>query len=141
MSTLDEMGYNESVMEFIVISSSEMEVRLAWLLNTHMKWDLCRVPDIKVAQRGSEFSQHARFMFYSDEDKMEVNLFENKSTYGPLVADWARWDYIIKVDHEREPIAPSWLPKIKSISGVAAALDIELTKVKSLEKLIQACFQ
>ena len=140
MSTLDEMGYSESAMEFIVISSSEMEVRLAWLLNTHLKLDLCRVQDIKVTQRDSDFSQHTRFMFTSDEEKMEVNLFENKSPYGPLIPDWSRWDYILKLDHEREPIAPLWVPKIKAIPGVAAALEIELTKIKTLERLIQACF-
>ncbi|MEN9332863.1 MAG: hypothetical protein RLY35_43 [Bacteroidota bacterium] len=140
MSSLDEMGYDGASMEFIVISSSEMEVRLAWLLNTHLKLDLCRIDDIKVPQRDKEFSYHTRFIFNSDEEKMEVNLFENKSPNGPLIPDWARWDYILKLDHEREPIAPLWVPKIKTIPGVAAALEIELTKIKTLERLIQACF-
>jgi hypothetical protein len=98
------------------------------------------VQDIKVSQRDKDFSHHTRFMFNSDEEKMEVNLFENKSPYGPLIPDWARWDYILKLDHEREPIAPLWVPKIKAIPGVAAALEIELTKIKTLERLIQACF-
>jgi hypothetical protein len=140
MSSLDEMGYDGASMEFIVISSSEMEVRLAWLLNTHLKLDLSRIDDIKVPQRDQQYSYHTRFIFNSDEEKMEVNLFENKSPNGPLIPDWARWDFILKLDHEREPIAPLWVPKIKAIPGVAAALDIELTKIKTLERLIQACF-
>lgn len=72
---------------------------------------------------------------------MEVNLFENKSPGGVMIPEWAKWDFILKLDHEREPLIPLWIPKLKTIPGIAAAIDIDLSKTKTLERLIQACFQ
>lgn len=141
MSTIFGKGYDSNAMEFIAISSSEMEVRLAWLLNVHLRLDMQRVQDLEMVQANGNISMHCRFKFYSDEEKMEVNLFENKSPDGILIPEWAKWDYIMKLDHERGEIAPDWIPRIKGIPGVAAAIDIDLTKTKTLERLIQACFQ
>ena len=134
-------AYDENAMEFIAISTSEMEVRLAWLLNVHLKLDLARAKDVEVEHKENEFSSLWRFQYYSEEEKLEVNLFENKSPYGTLIPEWSKWDFILKLDHERESLAPLWVNKIKAIPGVAAALQIELTKVKTLEKLIQACLE
>jgi hypothetical protein len=133
--------YDENSMEFIAISSAEMEVRLAWLLNVHLCLDLVRVKDVVIEQKQSIFSSHWRFQYFSEEDKFEVNLFENKSADGPLIAEWSKWDYILKLDHERERLAPIWVDRIKTIPGISAALEIEIKKVKTIEKLIQACLQ
>jgi hypothetical protein len=134
-------AYDENAMEFIVISTSEMEVRLAWLLNTHFKLSLARVQNVLVEQRPQDFSQHWHFQYYSDEEKLEVNLFENKSPFGALIPEWGKWDFILKLDHEREPLAPTWVNRIKAIPGIAAALEIEISKIKTVERLIQACLQ
>ena len=132
-------GYDENAMEFIAISTAEMEVRLAWLLNVHFRLSLARVEDVLVEQRPNDFSSHWRFQYYSDEEKLGVNLFENKSPYGALIPEWGKWDFILKLDHEREPLAPLWVNKIKTIPGIAAALEIEFSKIKTVERLIQAC--
>jgi hypothetical protein len=134
-------AYDENSMEFIAISTSEMEVRLAWLLNVHLRLDLVRVKDVVIEQKNQYQSVHWRFQYFSEEEKFEVNLFENKSADGPLISEWAKWDFILKLDHERERLAPKWVDKIKTIPGISAALEIEITKVKTIEKLIQACLQ
>ncbi|MEY4330290.1 MAG: hypothetical protein RL609_1038 [Bacteroidota bacterium] len=141
MSTNFGKGYDSNAMEFIAISSSEMEVRLAWLLNVQLRLNMGRVEDLEMPHINGGTSKHCRFKFYSDAEKLEVNLFENKSPDGVLIPEWAKWDFIMKLDHERESMVAEWLPKIKSIPGVAAAIDIDLTKTKTLERLIQASFQ
>ena len=141
MSNAFGKGYDSNAMEYIAISSSEMEVRLAWLLNVQLRLYMSRVQDLEMMQANGSISKHCRFKFYSDEEKLEVNLLENKSPDGFLVPEWSKWDFIMKLDHERGAIAQDWIPRIKSIPGVAAAIDIDLTKTKTLERLIQACFQ
>lgn len=141
MSNIFGKAYDTNAMEFIAISTSEMEVRLAWLLNRNLHLEMDRVADLEMMQPNGSVSNHCRFKFYSEEDKLEVNLFENKSPGGVMISEWAKWDFILKLDHEREPLIPLWIPKLKAIPGIAAAIDIDLSKTKTLERLIQACFQ
>ncbi|MEY2938816.1 MAG: hypothetical protein RL062_1405 [Bacteroidota bacterium] len=141
MSNIFGKAYDTNAMEFIAISSSEMEVRVAWMLNNNLHLEMNRIADLEMTQPNGTITQHCRFKFYSEEDKLEVNLFENKSPGGVMIPEWAKWDFILKLDHEREPLIPVWIPKLKAMPGIAAAIDIDLSKTKTLERLIQACFQ
>jgi hypothetical protein len=96
---------------------------------------------LEITQRNGTQSNHVRFHAYSHTEKVEVSVFENKSENGLMVPEWGQWDYVLKLDHNREGVGKEWLAVLKSIPGIAAVMRMENVKLKSIDQVNSACLK
>ena len=120
------------------ISCSEKAYRLCWALNMQLKTSFQKNNDIEINEKNvKEQVRFSVFAFKNEELFSDYKIIANRSGNKFLIPEFKQADYLLLVQGEfpYEEKA-SVLKKIKSISFVQTAFEIEPQKLKSKENLI-----
>jgi len=114
----------------IAISCHESLLKTAWSLNKHLKIDLSESEStIETKENPSQ-----KFPVFSDRETSPVrfySLISNRISNVLLVKELANIDYILEISGEvKKTDLSAIIKEIKQISGVTAALEVDLTRIK-----------
>lgn len=121
--------------DLIGISCREKSHKMAWLINTHLKFKLKRLEPFKLIFKKHE-QIHEIFEYEDHYSDTIYTLVKNKSDNGYLAKEQKVIDYfmIIKINYSNTiPI----LKEIREIKPVLLATELNVLELKSKEHFIQ----
>jgi hypothetical protein len=117
------------------ISSHERDYRLAWSLNRCMDWKLTRIDNIIIDHKTGT-TEHAQFRFTDITEQSVITLIDNKTPNGLFLPEAQQFDYLLKIDNDRNGCDDLFFKKIRSAQFVITAYPLEVSKLKSKQNLL-----
>lgn len=121
--------------DLIGISSHEKNYRLVWSLNKCMGWNLRRIEDISMNQRGGD-SLHAQFRFFHPTEHSIITLIDNKTPVGFFLPDVQHFDYVLKIDDDQFGCDDAFFKKLRNNPFIITAHPLDVDKLKSKQNLL-----
>lgn len=120
------------------ISCGEKPYRLCWALNRQLKISFSKSKDIEVREKNpEEQSAFPVFAFRNEEMFTDYRVIVNKAKNKILVPEFRQADYMLMVQGGMPASDKnSVLKKVKEISFVQTAFEIDPKKIKSKEQFI-----
>jgi hypothetical protein len=117
----------------IGISSHYHDYRLCWAINKSLDFDLERTDnEIIVHERNNhQLLAFPTFSFICPESDVMFELISNRNTEGFLIPEMKQADYFLKFDDYYSESIPELLQKLKSISMVNMAFQIDPENLRS----------
>lgn len=127
-----ELENNEKSLLIGIVSDENM-VRIVWLLNQTMTYNLSRNNDIVLEnQTGKAETRFAKFDFEDLENHLTFTFFNNKDGKQFLIAELKKIDYFLSIRGGIEFInIAKLLKKMKSINEIRLVTEIDQSKLKS----------
>ncbi|HPX76750.1 MAG TPA: IPExxxVDY family protein [Bacteroidales bacterium] len=130
-----EAEYN---FKLIGISSSEDDYRLSWKLGKFFKAEFVKQEDIEIKDK--KYTETQILVSYKCQPSnisLSLRLIVNKTNVGYIVEELKSIDYFLQVfDNQDEAYFGKIISDIKTISSVSAVFNLDLSKIKSKEKLL-----
>mgnify|MGYP001036228643 CR=1 FL=1 len=122
----------------IGISSSLKDYQLSYHLNKHFQTGFKKMPDIPFYNKNGEIGQFAFYHYFDEDLRMDYFLFANKSANAFAVSAYPHFEFFVlfKLSSFLIPLE-AILKELRSVSHVAAALQIPLSGLKNLEELLE----
>ena len=120
------------------ISCGEKPYRLCWALNNQLKATFSKSKDMEVQEKNqTEQSKYPVFVFRNEEMFTDYRVILNKSENKFLVPEYKHADYLLMVQGGM-PFAEknSILRKVKEVTFVQTAFEIDPKKIKSKENFV-----
>lgn len=130
-----EAEYNFNL---IGISSLEDDYRLSWKLSKFFKAEFIKQEDVKIRDnRYSEFQVFVSYLCKPANSSLKLRLIVNKTNIGYIVDELKNIDYFLQVyDNQNQDYLNKIISEIKTINSVFAVFNLDLSKIKSKEKLL-----
>ncbi|MCK9254299.1 MAG: IPExxxVDY family protein [Bacteroidales bacterium] len=130
-----EAEYNFNL---IGISSLEDDYRLSWKLSKIFKAEFIKQEDVKIRDnRYSEFQVFVSYLCKPANSSLKLRLIVNKTNIGYIVDELKNIDYFLQVyDNQNQDYLNKIISEIKTINSVFAVFNLDLSKIKSKEKLL-----
>lgn len=124
--------------DLIGISCHAPDYRLCWSLNQKLGLKLAKKENDldNKPKKQTESSVHSLYEYFSDEDRVEYRLFENKSGNSIIVPEHKQVDYLLLLKNNYTVEIEQMINAIKTIELVLTAFRIEVKTLKSKENLI-----
>lgn len=124
--------------KLVGISCHERDYRICWGVNQVLDLRLSKEEnEIEVFhKKNNRNSRHTIFSVYDSDLEEEVHLIANRSKSGYLIPEQKHADYLLMVKGESILNVNEVVPKLKKISFVLTAFNIEVSQLKSKESLI-----
>lgn len=130
-----EAEYNFNL---IGISSSEDDYRLSWKLGKIFKAEFIKQEDIEI--KDNKYTETQKFVSYKCQPSnlsLNLRLVVNKTNIGYIVDELKNIDYFLQVfDSHDDAYLEKIISEIKAISSVSAVFNLDLSRIKSKEKLL-----
>ncbi|MFN8776736.1 MAG: IPExxxVDY family protein [Flavobacteriales bacterium] len=127
-----QVDYSEELeFSLVGLSSNQREHRLAWSLNTTMRWDLERREDAEVFGKQGK-SLHTCFVYRNPEDHVVYSLLSNRGQGGWIIPDWQRFDYLLKIENNIWTPTDELCRSIRRSPLVLAAILLPADQMKSI---------
>lgn len=120
------------------ISCGEKPYRLCWALNNQLRAAFSKSKDMEVQEKNHvEQSKFPVFSFHNEEMLTDYRIIINKTDTKVLVPEYKQADYLLMVQGNL-PFAEKGaiLKKVKEVTFVQTAFEIDPTKIKSKENFI-----
>jgi len=129
---------NDLEFDLIGICSPHPDYRIAWDLNSNLKWQLGKAPELFVNQnkKGTIVSKHPYYVWMDEENFLDVYLIKNKNENKYLIPEYNQIDYFIIVNNLQLETVAELLEKVKKVGTVMAAFSYDPTTIPSAENII-----
>lgn len=123
----------------IGISCHLKSYRLSFALNTALHFSFRRIPDLELSLSGEEESPGYPFLEYHHPDlKNHFCLLGNHHPHGKLIPSLKQVDYFLIANNPLEKsTAEKITGKIRAIPQVQMATEIDTSKVKTLDEILE----
>jgi hypothetical protein len=121
--------------DLIGISCREKSHKMAWLLNTHLKFKFKRINNFKLSFKNHD-QNHDVYEYEDYYSDIFYTLIKNKADNGYLAKEQSVIDYFIIIKTNYGKISPI-LKQIREIRHVLLATEINVLELKSKEHFIQ----
>ena len=134
-----KLTYNQDC-EFVLIgiSSHENDYKLAWSINNDLNLNLSKKENISVFNK--KYSETQNFSVFSHDDETNLtlyNLISNRCENGFLIKEYNKFDYFLQIYGElADTDIKKILNKLKLNNNIIIAFKLDLSKIKSIGKLI-----
>lgn len=120
------------------ISTDEREYRLAWLLNSELGWELCRLENICFRQDQHQLIQEFSHYVHTDiNSQLTYHLVSNKCEHGYLVEELKNIDFFLKINGQTDdPSIQSPVGRLKALPFIRGFFPVEPAGLKSKHKLL-----
>jgi len=119
----------------IGISSTLKDYRLMFFLNKLGDFDFKRAETFVFSIKNKEF-EYSMYTFVDEFNMQNYYLLSNKASSVKLVPDFKHFDYILVLDGEfDEEYISELTKKIKSVSGVMLASEIDFSSINKVPNL------
>ena len=124
--------------KLVGISCHERDYRVCWGVNHVLNLPLSKEEnEIEVFhKKNNRHSRHTLFSAFNYDSEEEVHLIANRSKSGYLIPEQKHADYLLMVKGEDILNIAEVVPKLKKISFVLTAFNIEVSQLKSKESLL-----
>ena len=120
------------------ISCGEKPFRLCWALNNQLKATFAKEKDMEVQEKNqTNQSKFPVFAYHNDEMFTDYRIILNKSENKFLVPEFKQADYLLMVQGSLPSVEKnSILKKVKDVTFVQTAFEIDPKKIKSKENFV-----
>lgn len=125
------------------ISCPEKPYRLCWALNHQLKTAFAKDKDMEVVagvmdrkEKTPVQSRFPVFVFHNEEMFTDYRVIVNKSENRVLVPEYKQADYLLMVQGSTPAEKNAILKKVKEVTFVQTAFEIDPKKIKSKENFI-----
>jgi hypothetical protein len=117
----------------IGISSHYHDYRLCWAINKTLDFDLERVDNEIIVHKRNNLPllTFSSFSFICPESEVMFELISNRNAEGFLIPEMKQADYFLKIDDYYSESISELLQKLKSISMVNMAFQIDPENLRS----------
>lgn len=124
--------------KLVGISCHEKDYRVCWGVNQSLALSLSKQEkEIEVFhKKNNRRSRHTIFSIVDFDREQEVHLIENRSKTGNLIPEQKHADYLLLIKGDEILTFSEVVSKLKSISFVLTAFNVEVSQLKSKENLI-----
>jgi len=122
----------------IGISSHYHDYRLCWGINKLLSFDLERSENEIIIQerKGEELMAFSAFNFLCPESEVMFELIANRNEDGYLIPEMKQADYFLKFDDFYDDSVSELIKKLRSITMVNMAFQIDTENLRSKYNLI-----
>lgn len=124
--------------KLVGISCHERDYRVCWGVNEKLSLSLSKQEKVIEVfhKKNNRHSSHTLFSTFDFDTEQEVHLIANRSMSGYLIHEQKHADYLLLVKGDDMLSFDSIVNRLKSISFILTAFEIEVSLLKSKENLI-----
>jgi hypothetical protein len=128
----------EEEFEMIGICSHHSDYRLAWELNTNTRLHLtkCELPYEVTNRKGEVTSEHSKYEFIDEENRLEYYLIKNKVKGQFLIPEKPSIDYFLFLCNNNAFEIKDLVAELKTVTSILGAYIFFPEEITSSENLV-----
>ena len=125
--------FDEPNFTVLAINSHAKGYKLCWYLNQKLHFDFEKTTDHKIAEK----LWFSRYWYNDQSDETEYELFSNRSKNGYLLPSQKEVNFLLKINKTLKTTEKEeFIQKIRQIPEILLIFEIDLNKIKQLERFI-----
>jgi hypothetical protein len=122
--------------QIVAICCHSKDYRISWYLNKNLELALEKsLENIEIQLKGN-FSIHTVYKYHNANTQANYKLITNRGSNGFLVQEHKNVDYFLIIENNYTEELKQIIDKIKSLSIVLTAFDLDIKELKSRQNLI-----
>ena len=129
---------NEIEFDLIGICTPHPDYRVVWDINSTLKWQLEKAPDLfeMSNKKGLSHSKHTYFYWKDEENYVEYYFIRNKSENKFLIPEYHQIDYFIIINNLQLETVEELVQRMKKVGNIMAVFSYDATAIASAENII-----
>lgn len=129
---------NELEFDLIGICTPHPDYRVVWDINSTLKWQLEKAPDVFDVsnKKGQLLSRHTYFIWKDEENYAEYYFIKNKAENKFLIPEFNQIDYFVIINNLQLETVEELVLKLKKVGNIMAVFSYDPSTISSAENII-----